>query len=353
MSRFREEKLGVCGLIIMLVISCIAIFGPLIYPNNATDMKLELQNIPFKLQLYKIDDDNYVYLHKDYYFIHVSEDGEILRRFDEENNDILKKKKTFTICGYKMDIDYSQKGEYKVLKDGKEIQPDKTVRNKTYLLGTDSLGRDLFARVLSGARISLLIALASTLLNSLIGIFYGGIAGYKGGMTDNIMMRIVDVISTVPTTLVVIMLMVVIGPGVKTIIIAMGFSNWCTMSRIVRGQVLSMKNQEFVMAAITANASHFRILTKHLLPNISGSIIVCMTMMIPNAIFSESFLSFIGLGVSAPSASWGTLVNDGLSSFRAFPYQIIIPSVAICITILSLNFIGNALQSVVIRDEGR
>lgn len=353
MRRFCDEKLGVFGLIIMIIISLIAIFGPVVYPNNAIDMKLELQNIPFKLKLYKIDDNDYVYLHKDYYFIHVSEDGKILERFDEEKNDILKKKKTFTIYEHKVDIDYSRKGKCKVLMDGEEIQPEKTVRNKTYLLGTDSLGRDIFARVLSGAQISLLIALVSTLLNSIIGIFYGGIAGYSGGITDNIMMRIVDVISTVPTTLVVIMLMVVIGPGVKTIIIAMGFSNWCTMSRIVRGQVLSMKNQEFVMAAIATNASHFRILTKHILPNISGSIIVCMTMMIPSAIFTESFLSFIGLGVSAPSASWGTLVSDGLSSFRAFPYQIIIPSVAICITILSLNFIGNAMQSVVIRDEGR
>ena len=219
--------------------------------------------------------------------------------------------------------------------------------NKTYLLGTDGLGRDILVRTLDGARISLTIAMFATLINSFIGIFYGGIAGYCGGRIDNFMMRVVDTISTIPMTLIVIMLMVVVGPGVKTIILAMGIANWATMARIVRGQILSLKEREFVLAAKAANAGGLRILIHHLIPNSSASIIVCMTMMVPSAIFTESFLSFIGLGVSAPSASWGTLVNEGLAGFRSFPYQLLIPSIAICITILSLNFIGNGLRSAV------
>ena len=350
---FTEDKLGIAGMIIVAAVSLTALLGPLIYHNNYTDMNLDHQNLPPVLTIYRVNEKNYVYLHKDYYFLQVTKDGRILERLNETDSDAAKRRKTFQIQDDQIEVAYRPKEKAKVYINGREAEPYKTVLNKTYLLGTDTLGRDLFARVLSGARISLAIAACSTLINSLIGIFYGGIAGSKGGRADILMMRIVDVISTVPTTLVVIMLMVVIGPGVKTIIIAMGFSNWCTMSRIVRGQVLSLKEREFVMSAVTANASHFRILTKHLIPNISGSIIVCMTMMVPGAIFTESFLSFIGLGVSAPSASWGTLVSDGLMSFRAFPYQVIIPSAAICITILAMNFIGNAMQSAMIRSEER
>lgn len=353
LGHFIEDRLGVIGAFFIILISLTAIIGPILYHNNYTDMELNLQNVPPRLKLYQIDADTYVYMHKDYYFLQVTKEGKLLGLVEQTDDNLMQRKKTFQIENKELVIDYSQKSKYKILLNGEKIEPSKTVWNKTYLLGTDTLGRDLFARVLSGARISLAIAACSTLINSLIGIFYGGIAGYKGGQADNVMMRIVDVISTVPTTLVVIMLMVVIGPGVKTIIIAMGFSNWCTMARIVRGQVLSMKEREFVLAAIASNASHFRILVKHLIPNISGSIIVCMTMMIPGAIFTESFLSFIGLGVSAPNASWGTLVNDGLTSFRAFPYQTIIPSIAICITILALNFIGNDIQNVMIRVTDR
>ena len=211
----------------------------------------------------------------------------------------------------------------------------------------------MLTRTLLGARTSVIIAAVATLINSFIGIFYGGIAGYCGGLTDNLMMRWVDILSTIPTTLIIIMLMVVIGPGIKTLIIAMGIANWTTMARIVRSQVLSLKEREFILAAKAANGNGFWILTKHLIPNAAGSIVVCMTMMVPGAIFSESFLSFIGLGVSAPNTSWGTLVSDGLTGFRSFPYQLIIPAVSISITILALNFVGNGIQKAINPYEGR
>jgi len=198
--------------------------------------------------------------------------------------------------------------------------------------------------VLYGARISLLIALVATLVNFFIGVIYGGIAGFAGGRVDNLMMRVVDVIATVPLLLYVILLMVIFEPGLKTIMIAIGTVYWVNMARIVRGQILAIKEQEFVLAARTLGASSSRILFRHLIPNTMGPIIVALAMMIPSAIFTEAFLSFIGLGVSAPMASWGTLANDAVSGLRTYPYQLFYPALFISVTVLAFNFLGDGLR---------
>ena len=212
--------------------------------------------------------------------------------------------------------------------------------------GTDNLGRDIFIRVLYGARISLAIGIVASLLNFFIGVIYGGIAGFCGGKVDRVMMNIVDILYSVPTLLYVILLMVVLKPGLINIFIALGIGYWLQMARIVRGQVLAMKQQEFILAARCIGASRMRILLRHLIPNAMGAIVVTMTLAIPDAIFTEAFLSFIGLGVSAPMASWGVLASEGVNNIRAYPFQLFFPAAAISITMLAFNFLGDGLRDV-------
>lgn len=216
--------------------------------------------------------------------------------------------------------------------------------SKDFWFGTDTLGRDMFVRILYGARISLAIGFVATLINLTVGIIYGGIAGYYGGKVDNVMMRIVDIFYSVPLVLYVILLMVVVGPGLKSIFIALGLIYWIDMARIVRGQILSLKEQEFVLAARTLGASPLRILLRHLVPNCMGPIIITVSMSIPRAIFTEAFLSFIGLGVSAPMASWGMLANDAMQGLRSYPWVLFFPATAISITMLAFNFLGDGLR---------
>lgn len=210
--------------------------------------------------------------------------------------------------------------------------------------GTDSLGRDLLVRVLYGARISLSIGLAASLINLFIGVIYGGIAGLVGGRVDRIMMHIVDILYSIPMLLYVILLMVVFKPGLLNIYIALGIAYWLNMARIVRGQILSLKKQDYVMAARSYGTSTWHILTRHMIPNCMGPIIVTLTLSIPEAIFTEAFLSFIGLGVSAPMASWGVLTSEGINSMRSFPFQLIFPAAALCITMLGFMFLGDGLR---------
>lgn len=262
--RLAKNKLAMAGLVFLIFITLMAIFGPILSPHSVETQKLALQNQPPSSQFW---------------------------------------------------------------------------------FGTDDLGRDVFTRTCYGARISLFVGLMAALIDFFIGVVYGGIAGYKGGRTDNLMMRFVEILYGLPYLLVVILVMVVIGPGLTTIILALSITGWVGMARIVRGQVLQIKNYEFVLASKTFGTKTARIIKKNLLPNTMGPIIVQMTLTVPSAIFAEAFLSFIGLGISAPHASWGVMANDGLSTILSgYWWRLFFPTLFISLTMFAFNVLGDGLQ---------
>ncbi len=215
---------------------------------------------------------------------------------------------------------------------------------ENYWFGTDELGRDIWTRTWQGTRVSLIIGVAAALIDMIIGVTYGGISAFYGGKVDTIMQRIAEVLAGIPYLIVVILFILVFEPGIMTIILAMAVTGWIGMSRVVRGQVLKLKNQEYVLASRTLGSSNMKLIIKHLLPNVMSSVIVMAMFTIPTAIFSEAFLSFIGLGIKAPLASLGSLVSDGQKSLQTYPHMLIAPAVVISLLILSFNLLSDGLR---------
>lgn len=294
LRRLRKNKIAMLSLITIVLIALIAFIVPTFYPYTYTKQDVTAQNLaPFQ---------------------------------------------------------YSQKEQMKIDK-GFSVFP--------HIMGTDSLGRDYAIRVIYGTRISLLVGIFSALIVIVIGIIYGSISGYFGGKVDMVMMRIVDIIYSLPDVLIVILLSVAIkdwvstsqsqliarlGAGMVSIFIVFGLLYWVSMARQVRGQILSIKEQEYVLASRAIGASPARIIRKHMIPNCVSVIIIIAAMQIPSAIFTESFLSFLGLGVSVPMPSLGSLASDARTALRSYPYQLVFPALAIFLIVLSFNLLGNGLR---------
>ncbi|WP_135549108.1 ABC transporter permease [Paenibacillus cymbidii] len=210
--------------------------------------------------------------------------------------------------------------------------------------GTDDFGRDLWVRVWWGTRISLFIGIVAALLDLVIGVIYGGISAYKDGKVDDIMQRVIEIVYSVPFLLITILMIMFIGPGISTIIIAYSITGWVPMARLVRGQILTLKEQDYVLAARTLGAGSGRIIFRHLVPNALGIIIVQLTFVVPAAIFTEAFLSFIGLGIRVPLASLGYLLSDGATYMRLYPHRLVYPTIVFSLILLSFNLLGDGLR---------
>jgi oligopeptide transport system permease protein len=341
--RLGQNTLAVASIFVIVVILLASVFGPMLTGKTYDAQQLALRNMPPRIEIQTAADGTNFFIHPDLKVFLADANG-----FVTEELAPVSAKLNDKVFVYK----YNNRTYYlnfaagiKFEDENHEPLPQKrTIWNRNYLLGTDSIGRDMLTRLLYGGRISLLVALVVTICTLLIGVLYGGVAGYYGGNIDIVLMRVVEVLMSIPSTIYIILLMVYFGQGIFNILIAMALTAWLGMSRLVRGQVLSLKEQEFVLAAKTAGVSPIKIILSHLLPNCIGPIIVSATLSIPGAIATEAFMSFIGLGVAPPMPSWGILSNEGIGAIRSSPYQVLLPSIAISVTMFAFNFLGDGLR---------
>lgn len=343
--RFRHKPTSIAGFVIILLLILFAAFGPLFTKYSYSVQDLEVVNIPPRMKGYETPDNTgYLYITQAMKVLQVNSDGTLgiqLKKVREESERMMT---IFDCNGTEVALYYGQKPYVIANPENNTIYRSKNIWNKSYLLGTDNLGRDILTRLMYGTRVSLMVAFVAVAVNLVIGVLYGGISGYLGGNVDAVMMRIVDIISTIPLTLYVILIMVILGSGLQSIVIALGTVYWVDMARVVRGQVLGLKEQEFVQAAKTIGSSTKTILLSHLIPNAMGSILVTVTMLIPSAIFMEAFLGYLGIGLQPPLASLGTMCNDATENLRSCPHQLFIPALVICLIMFAFNFVGDGLR---------
>lgn len=228
--------------------------------------------------------------------------------------------------------------------DAVSLSEKNALPSSEHWFGTDKMGRDLFTRVWIGGRISMILGIAGAAIDMLIGVVYGGVAAYFGGKTDAIMMRIVKILASIPYLLLVVLVSLIVGKGVGSLLIAMCLTGWCHMARLVRGQVLQLKDQEYLLAAKALGTPWYKVIFRHLIPNTLGVVIVAVTFDVPSFIFGEAFLSYIGLGVQAPMTSWGSLASNAQQTMAFYPYQLFFPAFFIALTMLSFQLLGDGLR---------
>ena len=341
--RFRRKPTAIAGLVMIVLFLLFSLVGPMFTPYSYSDQDLTKINIPPLMKVYDVGTAQ-VYITPSLKLIQMDQDGSLTGALSAVRTENEKSMMIFD-CGGKEVALYYGGSTYVVCDEATgNIYPASYRWCRDHVLGTDALGRDILARLMYGTRVSLMVAFVSVLVNLVIGILYGGIAGYLGGAVDAVMMRIVDIISTIPLTLYVILIMMIFGQGLQSIIIALGCVYWVDMARVVRGQVLGLKQQEFVLAARTIGSSPRTILMQHLIPNAMGSILVTATMLIPSAIFMEAFLGYLGIGLRPPLASLGTMCNDANANLRTSPHELLIPALVICLIMFAFNFVGDGMR---------
>lgn len=291
-KRLKKNKGAIIGLMMIIIIIFLALAGPFMNNHGFDDQNLSISNLPPKVPVLE----------------HVPFLG---------------------LDGMTM--------------SGEDAYEMKSVEGY-YWFGTDSLGRDIWTRIWEGTRISLYIAFLAATLDLFIGVAYGSISAYYGGRVDNFMQRIIEVLIGIPNLILIILLILILQPGIVSITIAMVITGWVNMARIIRGQVLKLKGQEFVLASRTLGAGDGRLIWRHLIPNSIGPIIITTMFTIPTAIFTEAFLSFIGLGLQPPIASLGTIVNDGFDLIRVYPHMLMFSSIIISLIMISFNLLGDGLR---------
>ena len=315
-DRLRKNKLAVASLWIFVSIVLFCFTGPIFHSHPPEQQQRSLRATPPFAEILEFEDQ-------------FGKTNQVSKNdFNKRNrslpNEILESIKQGAAFSYK-GIEYRES-------------------DVTYLMGTDGHGRDLMARIMQGGRVSLGVGFLATLISLIIGVSYGSISGYKGGHIDALMMRAVEILYSLPFTIFVILLMVVFGRSIIMIFIAIGAVEWLTMARITRNQVMQLKEQEFALAAKAIGVKTPTIIAKHMIPNLLGPIIVYATLSVPAIMILESILSFLGLGVQPPDASWGSLIADGAQKMTAFPWLLVVPAAFFSITLFSMNFLGDGLR---------